>query len=362
MRVRYFLITICLILVCNIKVFSEGNQDRSSDQSGQELDIFANEEKGLLRVDNNSQVNMILFAGRVEQGILLGGVRAMSGRNIDIAKINYLPPEGTFIINGISAEMYQQSRRISSEQILYSCLVTYNLKESWGSNFEIPGIIKENTNTYIYVSNETKFVLELRIDNIEGEVIAVLSPFEMMKRIKLEPAKNGTPYVLFDVYKYFDFLSGNIISFNTTQSKGQRIIPSDTVINPIVFRGPRNDSDINYITGYVQLINNTDMKLILKNGDTVLKQQQKNKGIVNPREVACYELSSMTGEIGQMYSNLIIEPDNLQDIKILRLFLQPGRIYDIDISLRNGMDLIYTIREKNYLEKNLENMSINLLF
>jgi hypothetical protein len=185
-------------------------------------DIFANEENGILFVQNETGVDMVLLAGNVTRGIVLGGIRAKSSRNFDISKIENIPEEGAFIVSGVSEKIYLQRKGfISGDDVLYSGIVVFNLKNTKKIQKIIPDLMNVDTSTCIYVSNNSKAVCELRLNSPNGVAIAAIRPFEQNKKIWIEPSITGIPYMLFQ--NFIGYVNRDII--NISETFGYRFNP-----------------------------------------------------------------------------------------------------------------------------------------
>jgi hypothetical protein len=181
---------IAMILMVMIMMFLIGCANKPQAQKAN--DIFANEEKGLLFVKNETDVDLVLFASNITRGIVLGGIRAMSSRNFDILKIVNIPLEGAFMIDGISLKTYQQKGQfITQDDILYSGIVVFNLKNVDKIQKIIPGTYDATTETCIIVSNDSRSVCELRLHSPDGIAIIALRPFERNRRIWIRPSMSG---------------------------------------------------------------------------------------------------------------------------------------------------------------------------
>jgi len=185
-------------------------------------DIFANEENAILFVKNETGVDIVLFAGNVARGIVLGGIRAESTRSFDISKIKNLPEEGAFIVRGVSNNTYlQKNSHINGDDVLYSGIVVYNLKNTEKIQKIIPDLMSDTTSTFIFVSNNSRAVCELRLDAPNGPAIAALRPGERNRRIWIEPSIYGMPYTFFP--NFVGYANRDITSISETF--GNRFIP-----------------------------------------------------------------------------------------------------------------------------------------
>jgi len=169
----------------------------------QAVDIFADEAAGLLTIRNETNANIVLFAGNVMRGNVLGGIRANSSRNFDIAKIDGLSAEGAFMIYGVTEMAYRtKGSYVSGDDILFTGFVSFNLNEQQKTELLIPRQIDDSMSFSIMVSNDTPVVCELRIDTPDGIKIAALKPYERNKRIWIKSNNHGG-YVIYPVYTWY---------------------------------------------------------------------------------------------------------------------------------------------------------------
>jgi hypothetical protein len=97
-----------------------------------------------LDIINNSPVDLTLFAGNVNTGFVIGKVGALGSQQVDITNV-----------------------------------------------------IDDAMTAFFYASNDSPFILELRLGDPNGEKIAALAPGERNKKIWLKPNKSGMPYQIF---------------------------------------------------------------------------------------------------------------------------------------------------------------------
>ena len=163
----------------------------SKPQAQKANDIFADEADGLLFVRNETGVDLVLLAGNVSRNIVLGGIRARSSRSFDISKIENIPEQGAFIVQGVSQNIYQgKNGFITSDDVLYSGLVVFNLKNTEKIQKTIPNTLDE-TSFCITVENDSRSVCELRLNSPDGIAITVLRPGERNRRIWIKASMDG---------------------------------------------------------------------------------------------------------------------------------------------------------------------------
>jgi hypothetical protein len=267
---------------------------------------------------------------------------------------------GSFLVRVASFETYsKKSFRVTESDVLYSGLVVYDLNNPKDkTNLNIFAGINETQNEYIWVSNTSKFVLELRLDNPNGEKIATLAPLQENKKVFLTPLDQGMPYQFYATYVYIDPSSNEIKSFVARdRSERQRRIPNISDVNPMVFSGPTDTTGISYLVGFLRMKNDTGESLNFMDGTTWLADQ-KGRRLVESGQFATFELAAMSGQAGQLYTNLNMEFDSTKTLRINNLSMRPGVVYDCTITSQNG-NYVYDIRETEYKDR-LEDLRVSL--
>ena len=322
-------------------------------------DIFANDRNGSLNIYNQAGFDVVIFAGRVTNNIVMGGIKAGEGRNFDLAKLPLPAKRGSFLIRAVSFETYtRKNSQVSEEDVLYTRLVVYDLNDLWTS-LDIYSGIDGTQRERFYVSNDSKFVVELRLDRHDGWILSTLSPFEENRPIFVRPLPDGKPYQIYPVYVYVDPNTNEITRFVNKSDSGQRrVIPTNNTINVVSFSGPKGDSDISYITGFLRLRNDADKSLFFKWG-TMLLMDQKGRRLIMQGGTAIYEMEA-PDSAGQVYTSLNMEFDS-KTLSLTRLLVRPGVVYELTVNTQNG-NPVYDIRETGYNSKNFEAMRMQLLF
>jgi len=210
---------LAVVVLAAIGCASNGSQPR------QTTNIFTDEKDGILAVQNLTGVDMVLFAGRVERGIVLGGIRANSVRSFNILKIDNIPEKGAFIIRGVPDLLYKQRNgRLTESDVLYSGLVAFNLRDTKKIIKIIPGEIDETMSTGVMVSNNSRTACELRLGSPNGPAIAALPPLQQNKTIWIRPFGFGEPSIILPIYLSVD-RDGTIHESVPSTNDMQRIIP-----------------------------------------------------------------------------------------------------------------------------------------
>jgi hypothetical protein len=323
--------------------------------------LFKEGGKGSLTITNQASFDVIIFAGKVSNNAVLGGIRAGKSRSFDLSTLNLPAKNGSFLIRAASFETYNKKNlRVTEADVLYSGLVVFNLNDPRDkTDLNIYAGINEKQSEWIYVSNTSKFVLELRLDNPNGgEKLATLAPLQENKQLFLSALPNGMPYQFYATYVYIDPSTNEIKSFVAKdRSERQRRIPSAESVNPMVFGGPRDTSQISYLVGFLRMKNDTDESLNFMDGTTWLPDQ-KGRRLVESGQMSTFELAAMSGDAGQLYTNLNMEFDSAKILRVNRFSAKPGVVYDMVVTKQNG-NFGYDIRETAYKDK-LEDLRISL--
>ncbi|GHV74356.1 hypothetical protein AGMMS49940_16580 [Spirochaetia bacterium] len=236
--VSYFPV-LCAVLVMVIMGCASTKPETEKTSAGYIADT------GLLEVRNETSVPMALFAGHVERGIFLGVISSFGVQRFDIAKIPDIPRKGAFILRTASEEAYRQKAgHLSEEDVVYTALVVYDLDAPENkAQVSIPKKIDSTQKYSVYVSNNSPYILELRLDNPTGEKIAALPPFQQNMMLWLSPDERGLPYQFFPVYVHVDSRTTEIKSFVIDPNiRGSRVEPTSggDYVQMLNFDAPRS--------------------------------------------------------------------------------------------------------------------------
>ena len=305
--------------------------------------VSFNNETGSLTISNETSQDVVIFVGKVEKDTVLGGIYANKSRTFDLSKISGIPDSGSMLIRVATFETYRGKIRITEEDVIYTGLVVYNLKEPQEKiNISIYKGVDTAQQTCIYVSNESAyFVLELRMGNpAQGEVIATLPPLATNKRIYLTPRDDGLAYDFYANFIYVNPKNGEKTSMNAGKTDRKRAYPEPVGgnITPMRFQGPSKGS-VGYDVAFISLQNDTHAGLEFRNAETTLKNQKGIRFTPSGR-TDVYEIPSELGESGQTYTGLELEFDNFMKKSTFR----PGYKYELIVTDIEG-NYQYDIRE-----------------
>jgi hypothetical protein len=206
--------------------------------------------------------------------------------------------------------------------------------------------IDDAQSTFIYVSNVSPFVLELRLDSSDGEKVGILSPGQRNKKLWIKPQEDGLPYRFFPTYVYVDPRSGEMNAMtDRVNLNGRRFEPQSSGANVAVvtFEGPGNADAIQYNVAFIKLQNDTESLL---NFQTAKGNYRKNtRGTTSTMfgQTDTYQIASDSGPNGRLYSGIQIEHDG-GFMPVSPYTFKPGYMYDLVVTQMNG-NLQYDIRE-----------------
>ena len=325
--------------------------------------ISFKDENGPLSIRNNTAADVVIFAGRVERKIILGGIKGGSARSFDISKIPSIPPRGTFLIRAVNYETVKHNTFIMEDDVVYTGLVTYNLGDKNDMNrLIIPSIIDAEQQFNIYVSNESvNYILELRIDSPQqGHVVAVLPPLQWNKRIYLSPRDDGRAYSFYPAFVYVNPKTGKKTLISGNDYDTQRLIPQKVgeVAAPMRFSEP-SKSSVKYDAAFVTLQNDTSCGVEFHNAKNILTNQKGTRFTLSGH-TDVYEIQAANEEDGQLYTALSLEFEGLTKKTISPYTFKAGYKYTLIVTQVNGT-YQYDIHETG--KKTLiEDMRIELLF
>ncbi|MDR2898393.1 MAG: hypothetical protein LBU99_06205 [Spirochaetaceae bacterium] len=297
-------------------------------------------EAGSLTMNNQTSYDVIVFAGRVEGGNVLGGIKAGARRGFDLSKIKGIPEKGSILIRVTSFESYSRKNfRVTEEDVVYSGLVVYDFADPGDrTDMNIYKNMDQTQSTFIYISNKSpNYVLEVRLDHPNGEKIATLPPLLENKKIWIKPNDDGLGYRLYPTYVYVDPATNEITSIPPTDVRGSRRVLPDApggLITPIEFNSPVGDA-VAYNLAFVRVINDTNLSIDFRNAGTIFADQKGNRLIMDGRS-AVFEVPSESGEEGQLYTNLRVRDDYDDEMVLDEVMIQPGFVYDLTVTNRDG--------------------------
>ena len=92
-------------------------------------DVRFKSEAGSLTISNETSSDVVIFVGRVEKNAVIGGIKANEQRTFDLSKVPGIPDTGSLLIRAATFETYKGRARVTEDDVIYTGLVVYNLKD-----------------------------------------------------------------------------------------------------------------------------------------------------------------------------------------------------------------------------------------
>ncbi len=324
----------------------------TGDTAAQVVDeTFFQNEKGSLTINNPTDVDLVFFAGNVEFGHVLGGIKAKSSRTFDISRITALTEQkGAFLARCVSYDTYVSKSKVTAEDVLWTDVVVYDFEDP--TKMQILNVyekIDEKQKYFIYVNNASEFLLQLHEE--DGGLIATLPPLSGSSKLWI----NESSLAIYPTYTFVD-TNGNIVKVLTED--GRPVSPSDGSGNLTVlsfYEPSKMLPDIAFVT----FVNNTTRSIQFENLNNVL-HDQNGRATVNSGRSSIFELSVRRGE--QLYSNLICLSYPKIEIPIPATTFKSG--YEYEIVIDDDKTPVVTEVGKRYemedaIPLSLEDLTVN---
>lgn len=218
-------------------------------------DDFTSVQNGILEITNLDDSDLAIFAGKIERDVFLGGIKAQSSRKFDLSKLPGIPSQGAVFFTVTRYETFKTKGNagITADDVLYTGLIVYNLDEpNQITRTTIPNSI--GGDAVIYVTNSSRYYLELHKDEPDGEVLSVLVPGERSKKLWIELRQDYLPYTIFPRYLYIDTKTGELA--RTEPQDRKRVVPiipgSGEMIYVLDFFGPPRGQVENLDAGIIR--------------------------------------------------------------------------------------------------------------
>jgi hypothetical protein len=215
-------------LIVALTVLGCGSAPKATGTAPGVQNDFESDPNGTLSISNGTSVDMAVFAGAIAHGNYIGSIKAGSSRAFDLKKIPNLPPKSAFLVRAVSYKSFTAKGKtgVSEDDVLYTGLVAYDLTDPASkTSINIPEVVDTTQTYFVYLTNSSRYIIELRLDSPTGETITTLAPGERNKKIWLSPT-DGRPYTFFPAYIKAD-MAGGVIKVSPQDLRGTRAIPGN---------------------------------------------------------------------------------------------------------------------------------------
>jgi len=305
---------------------------------------FQSDRNGILRINNYASFDVAIFAGKVERGNFIGAIKARGSREFDISKLPNIPNKGAFLFRATSYQTLNRKGKvgITEEDVVYTGLVAYDLsRPDRKIEKDIFAHVDDQQETFIYVSNITRYVIELRLDSPDGEKVGVLSPGQRNKKLWIKRQPDGLPYRFFPTYIYVNPNTGEMDAFTDEVNKnGTRFEPREAgpQVRVVEFLDPETQpGGKQYNVAFIRLQNDTNGLLSFETARSAYTKNTRGTVNTNPGDTDVYELAADTGPGGRTYTNLGVEHDSGHFVFAPPVTVKPGYEYTLVVTQMNGI-------------------------
>lgn len=358
MKKRIFLLVLAAVTAVLVMMGCLSNPDTQSIPLAEinSKDIRYDSEAGSLSIENCTNKDVVVFVGDVTKNTMIGGLKANKTRRFDLSKIRGIPQNGSLLIRVATVDTYSKEKRITEEDVIYTGLVVYDLRNPQDvTHLTIHRDVDASQKYCVYLTNNSSnFVLEVRSEVPNGEVIATLAPLKSDKRVFLTPKTTGKGYKLFPVFVYVDPRTNEKTVINVPDKEECQVMDPDPVgsnyLTPVVFDEPKNNN-LSYSLAFITIQNDTKAGFEFRNSRTSLSNQ-RGRRFTAPGRSDVYEIETGKGKDGRLYTALTGVFNEYKEMTLEAYRFLPGYMYDIILTDRNGK-YEYDIREvgkKNLVE------------
>lgn len=220
MKRLFLLILVSLITLAFFSCSDGGDDKNEGGNSAIDNISWSNESAGTLKVQNDTDKDVVLFQGQTPSvSNILGGVRANSSRTFDISDdVDDFDTGGYMILRGISKSEYEKNQQdFSVAKIEYSAMVTYGS----GKKFSVEINPRCFGDYYYKLANTGRIGIELRRDSPDGEKIGYLPSYTNYTFY----ADSGEAITIFPVYVYYNKSTGEVFAIKSDNSDSITVAP-----------------------------------------------------------------------------------------------------------------------------------------
>lgn len=296
---------------------------------------YVNQANGELELINETDFDLVIFAGSIKRDNILGGIYAGKTRSFDFRKF-VSTTSGAFLARAVKVDVYvEKSGKISENDVVFAKLVTFgNMKSSFRISGEIGGDGK------LLFENASPYPVEVRLNNVTGEVLTTLPPYCKEQYVYVKPNPRG--YVYYPTYLMYDKSRGQVNSIVGKDEDGLAAAPAEgnKIPQTIVFPMP-NSNMFGTKVAYLKVRNESGRAFIVNNSGTEV-YAQNGYTMINSGETLTYEIEST--ETGTVFRGLQADfRVGKQEQRYVKFFggqpteLKAGVEYNVSVFNENGL-------------------------
>ncbi len=302
-------------------------------------------ESGSVIIQNETNEDILLFIGNIENNILLGGVKANSENHFDIKNIEGTISKGVFVARCILYSDYIEKKDITDNDVFYQTIITFDTNDSsYRSHILIPSIIDTSRKYGVITRNETEYIMNIRYESPQGPIVASLLPFESNKKVYLR--ESTTPVSLISEYRYINPITNEIFDWYSSRDSSRLCLP-DSINDAAYLTFPKPEIDLTsegFSCCELEIRNLTEYGFQVIGKSSIL-QNIHGKKICQPGKIDCYEINE--GE-----QQFLLYFDNNKELRIHSYFYNKNHKYSILISYTDG-EFDYKIVDTGKIIRNM---------
>jgi len=329
MRMVLF-VMLASILGC---VSTDGGMRKQASEDMKALS-YKNQPDGELELNNQTDYDLVVFAGKIDRKNILGGIHSNDTRSFDFRPF-VSAESGAFLCRAVDKNVYEtKGGKVTERDIFWAKLVVFGNKKS---SFTIVGEVGGEGK--LLFENGSPYPVEIRLNSTTGEVLTTLPPHCKEQYVYVKPNERGYGY--FPTYLVYDRETGKVNSITGNEEDGISSRPVVGKENPQTIIFPMPDSSLyGAKVAYLTIKNESGKAFIFRNDNTEVSAQNGYK-MINSGETLTFEIDAT--EAGKTYRALNADfrfgPASKRFVKMFngepKLF-QAGVEYEISVYNENG--------------------------
>lgn len=322
-----------LVAIAGGCVSTEGTAKKQAAKDMRKLS-YKNQPDGDLELNNQTDHDLVVFAGKINRQNILGGIHQHDTRTFDFRSF-VTSESGAFLCRAVNKDVYEQKGGYLNEaDIIWAKLVVFGKKKS---SFTI--IEQVGGEGKLLFENASPYPVEIRLNSTAGEVLTTLPPYCKEQYVYVKPNKRG--YVYFPTYLMYDRENDKISSITGNEEDGQSARPAEGNQMPqtVVFPMP-NSKLYGAKVAYLTVKNESGRAFIFLNDNTEVPSQN-GYTMINSGETLTFEVEA--NEAGKTYralrADFRVGAANKRYVKLFNgepTLFKAGVEYEISVYNENG--------------------------
>lgn len=335
MKLKFSWLTFVLIVLSVCVLGSCASSPEKEARKGMK-NISYKDSGGDLELINETDFDLVVFAGKIRGNNILGGIRAGETRSFDFTPF-ISSSNGAFLVRAVKANEYEENNgNVSEADMVFAKTVTYG--NGMKTSMRITGFVGGDGK--LLFENSSPYPVEVRLNNVNGEVLTTLPPYCKEQYVYVKPNSRG--YVYYPTYLMYDKKNGKMSSITPSDSDGIAARPVEGDKNPQVINFPMpNSNKFGSKVAYLTIRNESGRAFNLQNDNTDLVSQN-GYVMINSGERLTYEVPST--EVGNVFrairADFRVGEESSRFVKFFEgnpTTLKAGVEYEINVFNDNGL-------------------------